>query len=328
MHNREVFTLASALGTFVGCVSATQALTMDFVTVGDAGNTADDTGYGALANEYQIGKYEVTNGQYIEFLNAVAANDIHDLFSPGMDGSPYGGIERNGSPGSYYYGPKGGDTNWLSKPVNYVSFWDACRFANWLHNGQPSGTQDTTTTEDGAYTLGGVTNPSNTSITRNPNAKVFIPNADEWYKAAYYKSASTNAGYWDYAMGTNDTPDSNAPASDTGDSANYFDTDYVLGEPYYTSDVGAYLLSDSPYGTFDQNGNVWEWTEETILSSYRAARGGSFFADASCMHASHEADRLPDENVHDIGFRVAMVPEPATLSLLVFGGLAVLRRRR
>jgi formylglycine-generating enzyme required for sulfatase activity len=27
-------------------------------------------------------------------------------------------------------------------------------------------------------------------------------------------------------------------------------------------DVGAYALSDSPYGTFDQGGNAWEWNEE------------------------------------------------------------------
>ena len=26
-----------------------------------------------------------------------------------------------------------------NKPVNYVSFWDAARFANWLTNGQGSG---------------------------------------------------------------------------------------------------------------------------------------------------------------------------------------------
>ncbi|MHC5110450.1 MAG: hypothetical protein ACYTHJ_11290, partial [Planctomycetota bacterium] len=29
-----------------------------------------------------------------------------------------------------------------NKPVNFVSFFDAMRFVNWLHNGQPSGAQD------------------------------------------------------------------------------------------------------------------------------------------------------------------------------------------
>ena len=41
--------------------------------------------------------------------------------------------------------------DWADRPVNYVSFWDAARFANWLHNGQPTGAQGAGTTEDGAY---------------------------------------------------------------------------------------------------------------------------------------------------------------------------------
>ena len=31
--------------------------------------------------------------------------------------------------------------DWANRPVNYVNFWDAARFANWLHNGQPVGPQ-------------------------------------------------------------------------------------------------------------------------------------------------------------------------------------------
>jgi hypothetical protein len=55
--------------------STASAVTIDWVTVGNPGNAADDTGYGAVAGTYQIGKYEVTNAQYAEFLNAKAASD-------------------------------------------------------------------------------------------------------------------------------------------------------------------------------------------------------------------------------------------------------------
>ncbi|MHC4445426.1 MAG: hypothetical protein ACYTF1_14975 [Planctomycetota bacterium] len=55
---------------------------MDFVTVGDARNTADTryyaTGFGMVAYEYKICKYEVTDRQYCEFLNAVYAG-VDDL---------------------------------------------------------------------------------------------------------------------------------------------------------------------------------------------------------------------------------------------------------
>jgi hypothetical protein len=60
------------------------------------------------------------------------------------------------------------------KPVNYVSFFDAMRFINWLHNGEGSGD-----TETSAYTIGNGLNevrslepssrsPAKTSGTRRP----------------------------------------------------------------------------------------------------------------------------------------------------------------
>jgi formylglycine-generating enzyme len=60
---------------------AAHALDIDWVTVGDAGNAPDKTGYGAVAYEFQIAKFEVTIGQYAEFLNAVAANDPRQLWT-------------------------------------------------------------------------------------------------------------------------------------------------------------------------------------------------------------------------------------------------------
>ena len=101
-----------------------QAVTMEFVTVGDAGNTADTqvmtdgtAGYGSVAYEYQIGKYEITNNQYCEFLNAVAATDTYGLYLPNGDPT-YNGIERNGSSGGYIYSVIAG---YSDKPVIYVA---------------------------------------------------------------------------------------------------------------------------------------------------------------------------------------------------------------
>jgi hypothetical protein len=58
---------------------AAHALDIEWVTVGDAGNAPDKTGYGAVAYEFQMAKFEVAIGQYAEFLNAVAANDPRGL---------------------------------------------------------------------------------------------------------------------------------------------------------------------------------------------------------------------------------------------------------
>ena len=135
------------------------AVTIDMLPVGNPGN-APDTRYignsvGDVDHVYQIGKYEVTAGQYTEFLNAVAKTDPNSLYNAKMADISFdisngfgANIQRTGSSPNYSYSVA---ADWADRPVNYVSFWDAARFANWLHNGQPTGAQGAGTTEDGAY---------------------------------------------------------------------------------------------------------------------------------------------------------------------------------
>jgi formylglycine-generating enzyme required for sulfatase activity len=95
-------------------------------------------------------------------------------------------------------------TNYGNKPVNLVSWFDCARYCNWLHNAKPTGSQNSITTEDGAYTLNGEI--SGDAVPKNAGAKYHIPTGDEWYKAAYYKGGGTNAGYWDYATQSDSLP--------------------------------------------------------------------------------------------------------------------------
>lgn len=168
------------------------------VQVGDVSNTADSlTGYGAVSYSYYIGTYEVTNSQYAEFLNSIAKTDTYGLYSNNMNVSIYGGISRSGSIDNYVYTTK---TNMSNKPVNFVTWASCARYCNWLHNGKPNGNQDGTTTENGSYDM------SLSEPVRTNNATIFIPEENEWYKAAYYKGGSTNAGYWLYATQSNTAP--------------------------------------------------------------------------------------------------------------------------
>ena len=51
--------------------------------------------------------------------------------------------------------------------------------------------------------------------------------------------------------------------------------------------MGAYTGSASPYGTYDQGGNVAEWNEEIVSGSNRGLRGGSWVnSPASDLAAS------------------------------------------
>ena len=297
---------------------------------------APDRVCGAVACEYSIGKHEVTAGQYTEFLNKVAATDPHGLYTTKMDTAlnSWGcGINRSGSPGSYTYAVAPDRAN---RPVNYVTWGDAARFANWLTNGQPAGVQDQTTTEDGSYFLNGATsNDALMAVTRKANARYVIPSEDEWYKAAYYDpNKPGGVGYWDYPTRTDTLPSNDVLSPDLGNNANFSQSGYTIGSPYYRTPVGEFENSASPYGTFDQGGNVWEWNEAIISSTCRGLRGGSWYYSVENLHAASRIDGsydygdLSTNEDGNIGFRVVEVPEQATLSLLALGGLVALRRRR
>ncbi|MFM8888174.1 MAG: SUMF1/EgtB/PvdO family nonheme iron enzyme [Chthoniobacterales bacterium] len=153
-------------------------VSVETVAIGNPGNATDGTtGFGAVSNAFKIGKFEVTIGQYTAFLNAVARTNpnsyIVNLWNGGMMTNPtVSGIHRTGggtTPNPYNYASVG-NTN---QPVAYVSWFDAARFANWLHNGATNGAS----TETGAYTLNGATNGV---LSKNVNAIWWIPSENEW----------------------------------------------------------------------------------------------------------------------------------------------------
>jgi formylglycine-generating enzyme required for sulfatase activity len=293
MKAKSLFTLAATAALIT---SASASVTIDYVSVGHAGNAADTTGYGAVAYAYQIGKYEVTNAQYGAFLNAKGASNSGAIYNSSMSST---GITQTGSSGNFSYSVTSGFEN---KPVVYVSWFDAARFANWMMNGQGSNDMET-----GAYTLNGATSGI---ITANAGAQVYIPTEDEWYKAAYYNAA--NQTYSLYPNGQN---------SITTADANYGN---VVGS---TTDVGSYSGDGSSYGTFDQGGNVWEWND-AVSGSARALRGGSFNSVENNLRASGRNTNGPALELNFIGFRVASVPEPTSLLLTMLAGGVMLARRK
>ena len=313
-HRSEVLSAGTFLVVMLlttGTVHA--AITIDTVTVGDPGNAGELSGAqygparicGAVSYEYNIGTYDVTAGQYTAFLNAVGGVDTYSLYNTRMwSDSNFGcQIQRNGggtADSPYTYSVAG---TYANRPVNYVSFWDSCRFANWLNNGQPNGPEGNGTTETGTYTLT-PTGIAQNSITRNSGATWAVTSEDEWYKAAYYKGGSTNAGYW--------------KCPTCSDEASFNQANLYLSWIGHTTDVGSYPLP-SPYGTFDQGGNVYEWNESVIDAANRGMRGGGFDSDYVNFLASTRSDYFPPgAECMDSGFRVvdlgeAPVPEPLTM---------------
>jgi sulfatase modifying factor 1 len=334
---RVVFSVgvAALLGSLA--VFAHAAPVIDWATVGDPGNTADTTGSpnpaGAVADSFQIMKYEFTNQQYTDFLNSVAATDTYSLYNASMGSNARGGITQSGASGSYTYAAK---TNMGDKPVNYVDWFAAARVSNWLMNGATG----TSSTETGAYTLNNAT--SGTAPAVNPGATFYVPTEGQWYKAAYYKGGGTSAGYWNYATQSDSAPTTVTAgstgigsASNTGNFANFDSAAGWNGQNGNVTTVGT-NGSPSAYGAFDMSGNVTEWNDLTgAAGSSRGLRGGDWGSSDLFLSVSGRLSRGPSTESSGIGFRLAApvaVPEPSTYAMalagLACGGYSMFRRRK
>jgi hypothetical protein len=245
-------------------------------------------GYGAVSYGYRIGRYEVTNAQWNTFTAAA--------------GAPMGSPSEAYDQSAYFTGAQ--------QPTNCVSWYEAAQFCNYLTSGDKS---------LGAYQLGNgtimddcITVDRAAAISAYGTAYV-LPTIDEWFKAAYYKP--DGSGYSVYANGQY-----TIPAADNG--WNYYGGAYI--DPW---NVGTGTMEQN--GTFDMMGNVWEWNEDCVFGTVRGFHGGEYgdgdlFLSSSCGPSG----QYPFYDDKSVGFRVASVPEPATLLLFGFGGLALLRKRR
>jgi len=261
---------------------------MDFVTIGNPGNAADTGGTPGCGAV----SYDYRIGKY-EVTNAQ-----WNAFTAAA-GVPTGN-DGGYSYSAYFTGAQ--------QPTNNISWYEATQFCNYLTSGDKS---------KGAYLFSGNNTNPGSFLGINRDAAIssygiayIIPTEDEWYKAAYYKP--NGSGYSLYANGTNTAPIA-------GLQSNY---NNAIGEPW---NVGTGTMEQN--GTFDMMGNVWEWNEALFYGSRRGIRGGSFYFTGYDLSSSIRYTKYPYYEDSNIGFRVASVPEPATLSLLGLGGLSLLRKR-
>jgi formylglycine-generating enzyme required for sulfatase activity len=272
--------------------------TVDFVNIGNPGNAADTTTYGAVPYEYRASTYEITQNAITKATASGMAN---------VTAGPWTG----------------------NQPAATISWYAAAAFVNFLNTSSgKTAAYDLTfsnsqwsmalQSSSNAWTAGG------TNLYRNKDAYYFLPSENEWYKAAYYNAAGTN--YFLYPTASSSAPAAVASGTDAG-SAVYNDVDPV---PAIVASAGGL----SPYGTMGQGGNVWEWNESAFdganssSSELRASRGGGWSNAVNFLRSSDRHSHGPADEDSDFGFRVASVPEPSTYVLVLMAGGAWLLRRR
>lgn len=216
----------------------------DFVTVGDPNNSADRSGYGAVAAPFRISN-RITVAQYAEMLNAVATtNDDHGLYDSMMGADLLNVLNRDlDDQGNYKYTPADGK----GEAPMIVSLPSAFRYCNWLQNGQQQGNEDETTTEAGAYTLANQVNDN--ALVPNADASYFIPNENQWYKAAYY----VGNGQYNYTSGNGSIGTLDNVYEWTSTDSSVSTEFYYVGrngadhkERFFVMDPSVYSPSDAP----------------------------------------------------------------------------------
>ncbi|MBX3353027.1 MAG: SUMF1/EgtB/PvdO family nonheme iron enzyme [Phycisphaeraceae bacterium] len=335
----------------VAAVNATiERFGFDFVTVGAPGNRSwieserqfpngwtpshiDDRG--RVDYSYRIMRTEVVTRQYADFVLAFRPFWLSLADRPGAieTGSPTD--SRFTSRGISVFGGFEIRPGWIDSTAQ-ISWRNAARYANWLHNGAPTDAASLTwdTFHTGAYTFTDESFTSSTRgtpITRNEDARFWLPSLDELLKAAYYdpnRYGEGEEGYWLYPHSSNDTPVRGAPG----------EGDYgpVPGEDLWESMLpGRYPNAASPWGVLDVLGTESEWVETPY--AIRQLSDGTFIlgtperirVGGSNLFENSQLDRWSSSSEWSVsnGFRLAtIVPAPSALS--VFAGAGVLIRRK
>ena len=229
---------------------------------GDLWDSSRPTHKVTFTYDFYIGKYEVTFDEYDAFCNATGKS-------------------------------KPNDNSWGrgTRPVIYVSWWDAIAYCNWLSEKEKL---------PKAYDSNGNLLDKDGRVTTDPSKVVGyrLPTEAEWEYAA--RGGNKSKGY-KYAGSDN-----------VGDVAWY-----NSNSGKKTQEVGK--KAPNELGLYDMSGNVWEWCSDwyggysssaqtnpynSTAGSYRVFRGGYWYSIATVVRVVVRYSYSPTYTSSDIGFRI------------------------
>ncbi len=291
---------------------------------------------GGPAHPFRIGQFEVTNAEFVTFLNSARIHGDDPLGAFMFFDLPAGFVHLSNAAGPLMFDPTDGEaisfdgTRYVvaagaaNKPVVGVSWFGALKFCNWMtlvqgmstdrrayHEGPSPAdwTANLTAASGAACDLGIEPTPIQLvpgyRLPADGGAAGAAP-FNEWYKAAAWNQASGANTLYGFGRNTITPAD-----------ANYFGSNDPFESPLHgETPVGFYngavnngfvtAANANDFGVFDLAGNVDEWTQNFGSSSAtRAARGGHWSVPPAALTNLVRTSYPPDSTWRFTGFRVA-----------------------
>lgn len=344
---RALVVSAAVCGAAAAFAQPTPDYDFQWTTVGNVGNAPythsspdipHSNGRGTVNYAYRASRLEITTSQWMEFINAFApfSNSPLDHTGPARWGAQRAQLLPSGN----WLMGLGSGPNTATLPIGGISWRDAARYCNWLHNNKEvslaaisTGAYDTTTWG----VRDSVTGLFPDARDRMPGAKFFLPSIDEYLKATHYdpnRFGTGQGGYWGYKNMSNQIPVPGLPGEGTT-NAGYLPG----GDPFaaWNIPLGAYANQQSAYGLFDTSGGGAEWIESIDTVNVVSSRpfAGSYAAmSPTSLEYIDSAPWINGSNTFESGgvtmaFRVySTVPSPGVLALGVVVMAAAGRRAR
>ncbi|MCR9051054.1 MAG: SUMF1/EgtB/PvdO family nonheme iron enzyme [bacterium] len=257
----------------------------------DAGS--DEKPHTVTVDDFYLHRFEVTNSEFAEFLNAKGRHEYNGAEWYDLDDEDARIEQRSGT-----YTTKG---SYGKHPVTEVTWYGAVAYCNWKSE---------------ALNLQPVYRISGTNVSADWNADGYrLPTEAEWEFAARSRGKD-----YKYAWG-NGKPNGNI----ADESAKKENSGWTIWEGYddgYPGTAPVGMFEQGTLGFSDLSGNVWEWCWDWYDSdyyknspsrnprgpstgSYRVPRGGSWGDAPAILRCANRSNRAPGRSSRYIGFRLS-----------------------